>query len=145
MANAEPFFETLGTSALFNTTDQNTTLNESVLPPRLAHRWSAFERMITPHYNLPNYEASLSTASDVFELMRTVLEVLSGRHPYFNIRDDRRVTMEAYRFRNPERPPGCHSTLDDDMWTFMHRSWSVEVRARPGLGLVREFIQSYHS
>ncbi|KZO97472.1 kinase-like protein [Calocera viscosa TUFC12733] len=101
-------------------------------------RWLAFERIFPQKYGLRQSE-SKSTMSDIFELMRTFLEILTGGPPFQGM-PDYAYLAEVLRGSNPERPVRCH-WIDDDLWRLMSDCWSGVKEARPSLDAVREDLQ----
>lgn len=100
-------------------------------------RWLAVERLWPMDYDL-DYGGGDSTASDVFELLRTVLEVLSGEAPF--------SPHKSYRFVQlvrdgvlPGRPHECLD-IDDDMWELMKRAWQSKWSDRPSVEEVWSFL-----
>ncbi|KZT55386.1 hypothetical protein CALCODRAFT_556477, partial [Calocera cornea HHB12733] len=74
-----------------------------------------------------------STQSDIFEMMRTVLEILTGAPP-FHGKTDFQVIVEVSQAKNPERPPGYCEVLNDFQWSLMLECWSdIRQRKRPSL------------
>ncbi|KZT55354.1 kinase-like protein [Calocera cornea HHB12733] len=116
---------------------------QSPFPPSLAYRWAAFEHCCPSKFGFTEWEETYTVASDVFELMRTCLEVLSERMPYYNVRRDQDAIIKSIRLINPQRPPDCHPALDDNMWLFLERAWSLVLTDRPDLSEVRVFLQRY--
>jgi len=104
-------------------------------------RWLAVERMFPWEYDLMLDESSDSTASDVFELLRTVLEVLSGTAPFAPRPATPRTAELVRQGILPDRPQDC-SDLDDDLWRLMKRGWHSKRQERPSLDEVRAFFQT---
>ncbi|KZO97457.1 kinase-like protein, partial [Calocera viscosa TUFC12733] len=100
-------------------------------------RWLAFERFDPEQYGLRQSE-SRTTKSDVFELTRTIFEILTGGPPFQGMPDYRALNA-VLRGSNPERPDGCR-WIDDDRWNLMLKCWSPDRDARPSLDALRQDI-----
>jgi len=103
-------------------------------------RWLAWERMDPERFGLEHAFDSLSTASDIFELMRTFLQITTGKLPYHGQTDlqvQRAILME----RNPERPTENCPHLTDNMWRLMVQSWSINRSDRCTLSAIMNFLE----
>ncbi|KZT52127.1 kinase-like protein, partial [Calocera cornea HHB12733] len=105
-----------------------------------------------------NGNARWLAQSDIFEMMRTFLEVwpilknilevasrpvqiLTGAPP-FQGKPDYEVIVDVFQGINPERPTGNCGGLDDDRWSLMLNCWSdIRAQERPSLQQVEEDIQ----
>ncbi|KZO92471.1 kinase-like protein [Calocera viscosa TUFC12733] len=105
-------------------------------------RWLAYERLFPWKYGLEEDRDIDTFSSDVFELMRTFLEVLTGKAPYCNISSDRSVLRLAMQEQPPERPREGTMELDDQLWELMLRAWSTNRAQRPGLGEIGHVMTS---
>ncbi|KZO97470.1 kinase-like protein, partial [Calocera viscosa TUFC12733] len=101
-------------------------------------RWLAFERILPAKYGLRQSECK-STMSDIFEMMRTFFEILTGGPPFQGM-SDYAALAEVLQGSNPERPARCH-WLDDDLWNLMLKCWSNERQARPSLDLLKQDLE----
>jgi len=116
--------------------------DSTVVPQVGSPRWMAFERIVPWKYGFESGIEADSVASDVFELLRTFLEVLSGRPPFYYVKSDNYVNKFAYEWTNPDRPSEPSAPLSDEMWALMQRSWSQEFDKRPSLREIRSFLGS---
>ncbi|KAK7682109.1 hypothetical protein QCA50_014695 [Cerrena zonata] len=77
----------------------------------------------------------ISVASDVYGFAMTMYEVYSGMVPFANIANDAAILLSSIVDRRirPSRPPSVSGTtsLDDDVWDVMERSWNHEPSRRP--------------
>ncbi|KZT55377.1 kinase-like protein, partial [Calocera cornea HHB12733] len=101
-------------------------------------RWMAFERMLPSEYGL-RQAAAKSKASDVFELMRTFFQILTGRLP-FHGKSDIEAMVAVVQRQNPERPTDHCRDLDDLRWNLMLQAWSDIREERPSLMEVQHDI-----
>jgi len=95
-------------------------------------RWMAPERLVPDQYGLRQSEAK-TRKSDVFEMMRTFFEVLTGRVPFYEHPNDFQVARKVLEGMSPERPHTHCEGLDDVRWDLMIHSWSSSPDERPSL------------
>jgi len=100
----------------------------------------AFERISPWKYGFESGLEADTVASDVFELLRTFLEVLSGRPPFYYVKSDNAVNKFAYEWTNPDRPLDPCIGLTDNMWALMQRGWGQKFASRPSLDEIRLFL-----
>jgi len=100
-------------------------------------RWLAFERLFLSKYNIEHLPLAKTTASDVFELMRTILEILTGEAPFgrYGEVDVMRILDKE---QHPARPPS--PWIDESMWSTMIQSWSPERSHRPNAGQISDLL-----
>ncbi|KDQ15054.1 hypothetical protein BOTBODRAFT_109220 [Botryobasidium botryosum FD-172 SS1] len=75
-----------------------------------------------------------TTASDVFSFGRLILELTSGRIPFFETVDDGLVRLKVGEGEIPERPQDEDALargLDEDMWGLAVECWHREPSMRP--------------
>ncbi|KZT55349.1 kinase-like protein [Calocera cornea HHB12733] len=113
------------------------------LPPLGNPRWIAFERLNPCKYDIEEESDIESVHSDVFELMRTTLEVFTGRRPFYDVDSDHAVLRMTDKGINPVRPPTNETSpeVDDSMWELMQRSWNGVRSQRPSLSEIREALE----
>ncbi|KZT55380.1 kinase-like protein [Calocera cornea HHB12733] len=99
-----------------NMSTTSTTFNGNV-------RWLAWERMNPQQYNIERGAAAMSAASDVFEMMRTFLQIMTEKVPYHGS-NEWQVQQKIIKEVNPERPSHGALPLDELMWHMMLRCWS---------------------
>jgi len=94
-------------------------------------RWMACE-LITPS-NEEEEETipQITTATDVWAFGMTVLEILSGRVPFFCFNNHFTVVHFVTKGGRPtrERYPG----IGDDVWSLMDRCWHADPAQRPSM------------
>jgi len=110
-------------------------------------RWMAFERVDPEKYGIQGTMDAKTIHSDVFELMRTFLEVLTGRPPFAQ-QNEWTVYAAVRTGRNPDRPHNGKGTLLDEVWSLLEAGWSEERTRRPSssevlqnLSIVQRFRQ----
>ncbi|KAG6369044.1 kinase-like domain-containing protein [Boletus reticuloceps] len=112
-----------------------------------ALRWSPPEQME------PKETFNRTTKSDIYSFgcialqesqMDTDHQVLSGKPPWSEIREDMAVVLQLARGHKPGRP--VSRTLDDAHWGFIQQCWSA-IEARPVAGVIvytmKQFLGQY--
>lgn len=102
-------------------------------------RWAAPEL-----FEMPENEESLASpkpASDIYSFGCIMLQVLTGRPPYADVRSDHQVTVLILRGKKPTRPSSPHDA--DSFWDFIEKCWSDAGR-RPSAVDVLNFLESDH-
>ncbi|KAG9119366.1 hypothetical protein FRC07_005628, partial [Ceratobasidium sp. 392] len=77
--------------------------------------------------------ADRSMPADVYALGMTILEVMTGKHPYDEIRPEPAVTLAIIKGRRPRRPVTFSSeqSLGDKRWSMLLGCWKMEPDQRP--------------
>ncbi|KZO92458.1 kinase-like protein [Calocera viscosa TUFC12733] len=101
-------------------------------------RWMAFERISSQDLRGPDAN---SQQSDVFEMMRTFLEVLTGKPPFQEVIESR-ITHYVMEGHNPKRPQGRIDGLDDSMWRLMMHCWAQDRNRRPKLSNIYDEVEA---
>ncbi|KZT55364.1 kinase-like protein [Calocera cornea HHB12733] len=101
-------------------------------------RWLAIERLDPAASGLRQSEAK-STYSDIFEMMRTFFQILTGMVP-FQGKSDIGAAISAGQGQNPDRPSGYCCGLDDDTWNAMLQAWSPNRHERPSLKTIKQMV-----
>ncbi|KZO92469.1 kinase-like protein [Calocera viscosa TUFC12733] len=102
-------------------------------------RWMAPERLVPERYGLGQLE-SKSVKSDVFEMMRTFSQILTGKPPFFD-KSDLAAAIAVMQGLFPEHPSiYCHG-LDNDRVNLMRQAWSTNREKRPSLTDIRRDIE----
>ncbi|CAE6376723.1 unnamed protein product [Rhizoctonia solani] len=127
-----PALTDFGNSLLMDATMKLTQREGETCSTSLTLRWSAPE-LITgtrPH----------TTASDVYALGMTILETISGKHPYYGKSDTTVMFLVVMKKEPPERPEGITvgHVSTDKIWELLLRCWSHEPEARPSAVMVTE-------
>jgi len=98
-------------------------------------RWAAPE-----NFQVPEDEESSSpeSPSDIYSFGCVMLQVLTGKVPYYECRSDHQVTVKILRGNKPARPVTPH--IEDPLWDFVQTCW-LDAECRPSAEEVLEFIQ----
>jgi len=99
--------------------------------------WLAWERHMPEKYNLRRTQ-SRSTASDVFELMRTFYEIITLKRPSFETLPSFAVVAKIISFEHPTRI----QPLTDEMWALMERAWHREPHHRATLTEIEQLLKT---
>lgn len=85
----------------------------------------------------PDYESEsqFTTMSDVYSLGMTILEVMTGEHPYSHIRYDTAVITVVGRGGLPRKPP----EFSEDLWSLLESCWNRVPEKR----LTAEMLSSW--
>jgi len=92
-------------------------------------RWLAFERVNPDEFGFTNEVDARTQNSDIFEMMRTFLEVLTEQAPFATVSGQTRIRILNVQRKNPDRP--AHGVIKDEMWELMKQAWSVEHKGQP--------------
>ncbi|KAH8810412.1 kinase-like domain-containing protein [Flagelloscypha sp. PMI_526] len=96
-------------------------------------RWSAPEFFLSTSYAIVH--ASLTT--DIYALVSTMLEILTGRPPWVEELTDSHVLLRASVGGRPKRPNTM--AVPDGHWSLIERGWAQEPHDRATIGeLVHE-------
>ncbi|KAH7340096.1 kinase-like domain-containing protein [Rhizoctonia solani] len=105
--------------------------------PGLSVRWTAPEVI--------NEETGNTTEADVYSLAMTILEVISGTHPYVNVGNEgaviRRIIMGTFPDR-PEEHISSTSAQGNTLWSLLTRCWTYDPLGRPEAIAVRDAMES---
>ncbi|KAF8517253.1 kinase-like domain-containing protein, partial [Hysterangium stoloniferum] len=86
-------------------------------------RWMAPELL---HNGKPNRQ------SDVWAFGMTILEILTGKLPYYQIKNDPVVIMKITRGKIPPRPElSAAPFLSDHIWDLCEQCWRLDPHERP--------------
>ncbi|KAH8800564.1 kinase-like domain-containing protein [Flagelloscypha sp. PMI_526] len=92
-----------------------------------ALRWLSPEIIMCP--------ASLKTTKrERYAFGSTILEILTGRLPWSNIREDTLVILSLSQAKHPDRPEG----IGNDVWNIIEACWTQEPTQRPTASMVFE-------
>ncbi|KZP17721.1 kinase-like protein [Athelia psychrophila] len=100
-----------------------------------AIRWCAPE-LVPPQEDVESFSPRLTVACDIFSFGNVVLQVLSNKLPYYNIKQDGYVLIQMRNHR-PKRPPHA---LSDVHWEFIQSCWGSEPSLRPTAGKVHQSL-----
>ncbi|KAF8974773.1 kinase-like domain-containing protein [Flammula alnicola] len=76
----------------------------------------------------------LSTATDIYALAMTILEIMTHQQPYRNIKHHFEAGHKASQGIHPDRPTEIGIVkrgLSDDLWRLLVSAWSLEPSRRP--------------
>ncbi|KAF9257193.1 kinase-like protein [Marasmius fiardii PR-910] len=105
-------------------------------------RWMAPELLIGQDNDETPYDkkTKLKFGRDIYAYAMTVLEIITGQHPFPNIKHDAGVIYEVgMRDVRPDRP----TTVDwcpDNIWTLIQHCWSKEIHLRPAANKIHSFL-----
>ncbi|KAG1744298.1 kinase-like protein, partial [Suillus lakei] len=96
-------------------------------------RWIAAELFDVPEGN----EASLGTECDIYSFGSIILQVLTCKVPYYNLKRDIAVMGQVAKGVKPEPPK--ESQISPRHWEFIQRCWSSPA-SRPLVGEIVAFV-----
>ncbi|EJT99348.1 kinase-like protein [Dacryopinax primogenitus] len=102
-----------------------------------AARWMAPEMM--------SGQVLPGAPSDVFSFGRTILEIMTGKKPFAEMRNAFQIVTDVCARKNPRQPmePEVIARgLNDDVWKFCLRCWQFQPEARPGMQQVLQETES---
>ncbi|KAG1872867.1 kinase-like domain-containing protein [Suillus tomentosus] len=99
-------------------------------------RWAAPEL-----FEVPESEESLTPqpASDIYSFGCIMLQVMTGRPPYADVRSDHQVIVLILKGKKPTRPSSPHDA--DSFWDFIEKCWG-DIGRRPSAVDVLNFLGS---
>ncbi|EJD36726.1 kinase-like protein, partial [Auricularia subglabra TFB-10046 SS5] len=86
-------------------------------------------------------DAQLTKASDIWAFGCVLVEVLSGRVPFYELATDMQVILAVSRGDLPSRPPRIRDTL----WKIMLRCWALVPSDRPSAGSLLQRLSDLKS
>ncbi|PPQ99915.1 hypothetical protein CVT24_009596 [Panaeolus cyanescens] len=78
----------------------------------------------------------ISTATDIYALGMTILEIMTHQQPYRNIKHHFEAGNRASRGIHPDQPKEVDVVqrgLNDDLWRLLVSSWSLDPTKRPSI------------
>ncbi|KAG2134523.1 kinase-like domain-containing protein [Suillus clintonianus] len=98
-------------------------------------RWAAPELFEVPE----NEELSTAPkpASDIYSFGCIMLQVMTGRPPYADVRSDHQVTVLIIKGKKPSRP--TNPPVADSFWDYIEKCWS-DAASRPSAVEVLSFL-----
>ncbi|KAJ7050807.1 kinase-like domain-containing protein [Mycena amicta] len=76
--------------------------------------------------------AQIHYGSDVYAFACVCYEILTGKVPFHDLRNDMAVMMAVARGRRPLQPTSCSGTMAlDSLWELMENCWQQQVEMRP--------------
>ncbi|KAG9003502.1 hypothetical protein FRB94_003085 [Tulasnella sp. JGI-2019a] len=88
-----------------------------------------------------NAQERYTIASDVYDFGSMILEVLSGKRPYYDMTRYRAI-MAAMKGDLPtsKQHPALHA--EDTMWDLIHSCWNISPKDRPGMDIVAAKLEA---
>ncbi|KIM75199.1 hypothetical protein PILCRDRAFT_681820 [Piloderma croceum F 1598] len=96
-------------------------------------RWAAPEIF---RFSPDSHVSTVTTHGDVYSYGSVMLQVLSGKLPYHQLRRDSQVLIELYNGLHPPRPP----QLADEYWALIRQCWVEDPSARPNIKVLSERV-----
>ena len=84
----------------------------------------------------PNKEA------DTYSFAMAMLELLTEKRPYPDVRRDAAVIHRIMSGEEPARPQGADIWLSDGLWVLMQRCWQRDILSRPSMAEVTLFLKN---
>lgn len=84
-----------------------------------------------------------SEKADVYSFAMSILELITGKHPYEECRRDAQVIRSIIVLSSlPMRPKSAavDTWLSDDLWNLMQECWQRDISARPSMSEVAQRI-----
>ncbi|KAG9091266.1 hypothetical protein FRC06_000646, partial [Ceratobasidium sp. 370] len=84
--------------------------------------------------------ADRSRPADIYALGMTILEVITGKKPYSEYKNDSSATLAAIQGRHPRRPAdfACETGYGDQRWNLIVECWNMRPDLRPTVSVVRD-------
>jgi serine/threonine protein kinase len=103
-----------------------------------AWRWKSPELMTTllDENGLP--VSQVTTGTDVWAFAMTVVEILTGRIPFSDIRNDAKVVLAVMKGHHPEQPH-CPQ-INDKIWETLESCWDLSATKRPSMAMLSRFF-----
>ncbi|KAF9446658.1 kinase-like protein [Macrolepiota fuliginosa MF-IS2] len=101
------------------------------IPLSTSSRMAGTFRWMSPEL-LRDEDPKPTTASDVWALGMTILQVFTGSNPYNHIKNDAAVIVGVMQGELPPQPP----EIDGIMWTLLKRCFSYDPTKRPRMETV---------
>lgn len=89
--------------------------------------------------------ASPTFPADTYSYAMAILELLTGKHPFANLKRDASVIHNIVVLKQmPTRPdlPDVKRWLSDNLWELMRKCWSADALARPLMSVVAAGMKS---
>jgi len=107
---------------------------------RGAVRWAASE--LYRGNDDEDYVPVINKECDIYSFGSVMLQVLSGKIPYYYFKRDGQVVIQLHHGITPKRPNITWVT--DKVWDFIEGCWA-EPMQRPTIGEVRDFVRHYRA
>ncbi|KIM78263.1 hypothetical protein PILCRDRAFT_824481 [Piloderma croceum F 1598] len=127
----------------FKAFDMPGSFEEITTPTTLrGWRWKARELMMPSDENGP-YKFEATKAVDVWAFAMTVIEIFTGRIPFWYIRSDTKVIYTVMTGGRPER--SHYSQINTNIWETLKGCWDQDPAHRPSMEEVMQFFVSVSS
>ncbi|KAG1747601.1 kinase-like protein, partial [Suillus lakei] len=100
-------------------------------------RWAAAELFEVPEDDEGDDAVSLSVECDIYSFGSIMLQVLTCKVPYYNLKKDNVVLGQVIRGQKPEPPK--ESRMEPVHWEFIQQCWLPRAR-RPSVAEVVTFV-----
>jgi len=97
-------------------------------------------RWIAPEQVDPEETFDRTTKTDIYSFGCVALQILSGKQPWSEVREDSAVVLRLARGRKPSRPES--RIIDDSHWNLIQDCWSA-MEARPAAEAIIPTIQQF--
>jgi serine/threonine protein kinase len=77
--------------------------------------------------------------TDIYSFGCVMLQILSGQHPWFEIKSDNQIVITMSKGRGPQRPDR-HPTIMDSDWDIIQRCLQFRPELRPSADEVLDFV-----
>ncbi|KIM71468.1 hypothetical protein PILCRDRAFT_830315 [Piloderma croceum F 1598] len=125
----------------FTAFDMRVSFEEITTPTTLREwRWKARELMM-PSGEHKRYISG--EAVDVWAFAMTVIEIFTGRIPFWYIRSDTKVIYTVMTGGRPER--SHYSQINSNIWETLERCWDQDADYRPSMEQVMQIFMSISS
>ncbi|KAG1789600.1 kinase-like domain-containing protein [Suillus plorans] len=107
-----------------------------------ATRWAAPEIIPLDTEKPDECVSKPNKASDVYSFGCIMMQVLSGRPPYFDMEKEPLVIVAKSKGILPTRP--ASPAIADDHWCYIEQCWSTQIGMRPSVDEVLYYIKAEH-
>ncbi|KAF7975591.1 hypothetical protein HWV62_9153 [Athelia sp. TMB] len=91
--------------------------------------------------DVATFVPDLTSACDIYSFGSVMLHLISGKIPYFNIKQDAYILLELHFGRLPQRPQ--NTMLSDLHWIFITKCWDSVPASRPSAASVEISIMDF--
>ncbi|KAJ7883532.1 kinase-like domain-containing protein [Mycena olivaceomarginata] len=84
--------------------------------------------------------APIHYGSDVYAFSCVTYEILTGKVPFYELRNDMAVMTRVAQGYRPPRPDSCSSPDLDGVWELMQKCWEEDVQTRPTASQIVEWL-----
>jgi len=82
-----------------------------------------------------------SLGCDIWAFGMVVIEILTNRIPYHELKNDAQVVLAVYAGQVPQKPDQYNSSIPDSIWAIAERCWANNPGDRPSASELREELQ----